>query len=137
MRTQERKVKWLAKHNAVKECSSWHSNLCNLAPNFFCLSTILYFSVKMLVTQIVEQPWGSTNCNPMDCSLPGSSVHGILQGRILEWVAIPISRGFSLPRDQAWVSRIVGRFFTIWTIRDYLFTIRWKKEKHVSCSQEK
>ena len=52
-----------------------------------------------------------TLCDPMDCSLPGSSVHGILQARILEWVAIPISRGSSLPRDQAWVSCIVGRFF--------------------------
>ena len=39
-------------------------------------------------------------CDPMDCSLPGSSVHEILQARILEWVAIPISRGSSLPKDQ-------------------------------------
>ena len=67
----------------------------------------------MLVTQIVEQPWGSTICEPVDCSLPSSSVHGILQARILEWVAIPIFRGSSLPRDYAWVSCIVGRFFTI------------------------
>ena len=49
----------------------------------------------------------------MDCSLPGSSVHGILQARILEWVAIPFSRGSSQPKDQAWVSCIAGRFFTI------------------------
>ena len=39
-------------------------------------------------------------CNPMDCSLPGSSVHGILQSRMLEWVAIPFSRGSSQPRDR-------------------------------------
>ena len=48
----------------------------------------------------------------MDCSPPGSSVHGILQARILEWVAIPFSRGSSQPRDWTWVSCIVGRFLT-------------------------
>ena len=41
-----------------------------------------------------------THCNSVDCSLPGSSVHGILQARILEWVAIPFPRGTSQPRDQ-------------------------------------
>ena len=56
-----------------------------------------------------------TLCHPMDCSLPGSSVHGILQGRILEWVALPSCRGSSRPRDQTCVSYIscIGRgFFT-------------------------
>ena len=52
-------------------------------------------------------------CDPMDCSLPGSSVHGILQARILEWVAFPFSRGPSPPRDQIQVSCIAGRFFTV------------------------
>ena len=52
-----------------------------------------------------------TLCNPMDCSPPGSSVHGILQARILEWVAMPSSRGSSKPRDQNCVSCIpcIGR----------------------------
>ena len=54
-----------------------------------------------------------TLCNPMDYSLPGSSVHGILQTRILEWVAIPFSRGCSQPRDQTQVSHIAGGFFTV------------------------
>ena len=53
-------------------------------------------------------------CDPMDCSPPGSSVHGISQARILEWVAIPFYRGSSQPRDWTWVSCIAGRFFTIW-----------------------
>ena len=53
-----------------------------------------------------------TLCDPMDCRLPGSSVHGILQARILEWVVVPISRGSSLPRDQNGVSCIAGGFFT-------------------------
>ena len=60
-------------------------------------------------------------CNPMDCSPPGTSVHGILQARILEWVAIPFSRGSSPPRDWTWVSWnscIAGRFFTIWATRE-------------------
>ena len=47
----------------------------------------------------------------MDCSLPGSSVHGILQARVLEWVAISFSRGSSRPRDRTWVSHIVGGCF--------------------------
>ena len=50
-------------------------------------------------------------CDLMDCSPPGSSFHGILQERILEWVAIPFSRGSSRFRDRTWVSCIAGRFF--------------------------
>ena len=55
-----------------------------------------------------------TLCSPMDCTPPGSSVHGILQARILEWVAIPSSRGSSQPRDQTQGSSpaLAGRFFT-------------------------
>ena len=49
-----------------------------------------------------------TLCDPMDCSLPGSSVCGILQARILEWVAISSSRGSSRPRDGNQVSCIIG-----------------------------
>ena len=55
-----------------------------------------------------------TLCNPMDCSLPGSFVHGILQAWILEWVTMPLSRDSSQFRDQIQVSLIAGRFFTIW-----------------------
>ena len=58
-----------------------------------------------------------TLCNPTDCSLPGSSAHGILQTRILEWVAILFSRGSSRHRNQTRVSCIVGRFFTNWATR--------------------
>ena len=55
-----------------------------------------------------------TLCDFMDCGLPGSSVHGILQARILEWVAMPSSRGSSPPREQTQVSHIAGRFFITW-----------------------
>ena len=50
----------------------------------------------------------------MDCSLPRSSVHGILQARVLEWVSIPFSKGSSQHRDWTWVSCIAGKFFTVW-----------------------
>ena len=59
-----------------------------------------------------------TLCNPMDCSPPGFSVHGVLRARILEWVAIPFSRGSSRPRDWTCVSCIAGRFFRIWATRE-------------------
>ena len=54
----------------------------------------------------------------MDCNLTGFSVHGILQARILQWVAIPFSRGSSQHRNQTQVSFIAGRFFTVWTTRE-------------------
>ena len=59
-----------------------------------------------------------TLCDPMDCILLGSSIHGIFQARILEWVAISFSRGSSWPRDPTQVSCIVGRSFTIWATRE-------------------
>ena len=59
-------------------------------------------------------------CNPMDCSPPGSSGHGIFQARILEWVSISFSRGSSPPRDQTQVSHIVGRCFTVWATREVI-----------------
>ena len=59
-----------------------------------------------------------TLCDPMDCSQPGSSVHGILQARILEQVVMPSSRGSSWPRDRAWVSCIASRFCISWSTRE-------------------
>ena len=67
-----------------------------------------FFHVKSEVAQSCP-----TLCDPMDCSLPDSSVHGIFQARVLEWGAISFSRGSSQPRDRTWVSHIVGRRFTV------------------------
>ena len=53
-----------------------------------------------------------TMCDPMDCSLPGSSVYGILQARVPEWVAMPFCSGFFRPKDGTQVSCIADRFFT-------------------------
>ena len=61
-----------------------------------------------------------TLCDPMDCSPPGSSVHGILHARVLEWGAISFSRGSSRPRDGTQVSCIAGRWFNIWGTREAL-----------------
>ena len=60
----------------------------------------------------------SDSLRPMDCSPPSSSVHGILQARILEWVAISFSRRSSRPRDQTWVFHTASRLFTLWATRE-------------------
>ena len=65
--------------------------------------------VCVLVTQLCP-----TLCDPTDSSPPDSSLHGTLQARILEWVAIPFSRGSSQSRDWTQVSCIADRFFTVW-----------------------
>ena len=65
------------------------------------------WKVKVKVNQLCP-----TLCDPMDC------VHGILQARILEWVAFPFSRGYSQARDQTQVSHIAGGFFTSWATRE-------------------
>ena len=78
---------------------SWYSS-------FLLVFCPLKKKVKVLGAQSCQTLW-----DPMDCSPPGSSIHGILQARILEWVAIPFSRGSFCPRDQTCVSRIAGKFF--------------------------
>ena len=72
------------------------------------LQSILLDPLLVLITQLYL-----TLCDPIDCSLPGSSAHGISQARILEWVAIPFSRESSQARDETQVSRIASSFFTI------------------------
>ena len=77
------------------------------------LSVVLVFVEEVLVAQLCPPLW-----DPMDCSAPHSSVHGILQARILKWVAISFSWGYFPSRDQTQVSRIADRFFTIWATRE-------------------
>ena len=72
----------------------------------FGLSKDYWSEVK--IAQLCPTLW-----DPMDYT-----VHGILQARILEWVAIPLSRGSSQPRDRTQVSRIAGGFFTSWATRE-------------------
>ena len=90
----------------MKVAVAFHSLINNSFWNSVHWSFFMHFS--MLATQSCP-----TLHNPMDCSPPGSSVHGILQARILEWIAILFSRGSSWPSSRTQVSCITGRFFII------------------------
>ena len=77
-------------------------------------------NVEIFSSIFMANPWESevaqscqTLRDPMDCSLPGSSVHGIFQAIVLEWIAISFSRGSSQPRDRTQVSRSVDRCLTV------------------------
>ena len=82
------------------------------------LLLLLYWlnQLTLIIWELVAQCL--TFCDSMDCSPAGSSVLGILQARILEWVAISFSRGYFQPRDQTQVSCITSRFFTVWANRE-------------------
>ena len=87
--------------------------LRNILDIYKCIGTYACMHTQYEVKWSQAAQLCPTLCNLMDCSLPGSSVHGIFQARILEWVAISFSRRSSQPRDWTRVSRIVGRRFTI------------------------
>ena len=96
-----------------KGCPFQYSGLEN-SMDYIELDTTCHFTLVIL--DIRPGPGAQscpTLCNPMDWSLPGSSVHGTLQASILEWVASPFSRGSSQPIDQMQVSHIAGGFFTV------------------------
>ena len=104
-------------HNYHSRCSFRHTyfrpaSILSLG-FFFFLLRFWKVKVKLSIAQLCL-----TLCHPMDCSPPGSSVHGILQARILEWVAIPFSRASSWPKDWTWVFCIAGKFFTVWATRE-------------------
>ena len=101
------------RHKVIKRTSRFR-----IALFYSSKSTVLILwgaseSPKVKVKVLVAQSC-LTLCDPTDCS---SSVHGILQARILEWVAILFARGSSWPRDQIQVSCTAGRFFTIWATK--------------------
>ena len=84
------------------------------------LPMAFFIELKQKISQFMKVKVKSLRhvwlCNPMDCSLTGSSVHGISQARVLEWVAIAFSRRSSPSRDWTRVSCTVGRRFTVWAI---------------------
>ena len=87
----------------------------------FSSSHVLMWDISILekaVGLVAKSCW--TLADPMDYSLSSSSVHGILQARILDWVAISSSRESSQPRNRTQVSCIAGRFFTDWAMREAL-----------------
>ena len=83
-------------------------------------SEFLICEVEITISESEVAQSCPTLCDPVDGSPPGSSVHGILQARILEWVAISFSRGSSRPRDRTQVSHITGRCFNLCTTREAL-----------------
>ena len=98
----------------VHACSHfWSHPQTQVSFSIYMILSVLKYESE--VTQLCP-----TLCDPMDCSIPGSSVHGIFQARILEWVAISFFRGSSWPRDWTWVSHVAGRCFTIWATGEAL-----------------
>ena len=90
------------------------------AVEFMIWTALIYKDANSWPLSVLVAQLRLTLCYPMDCSLPGSSVLGIYQARLLEWVAISFSRGSSQPRDQTWVSGIADRFLAIWATRQAL-----------------
>ena len=111
-------------------------SLLNMPPFQYYLRKFWYLSdcgtscLKVKVSSLCP-----TLCGLMDCSLPGSSVHGIFQARILEWVAIPFSRGSCQPRDWTQASRTGSGFLIVWATREALKAlvkaIKKKKKKDI------
>ena len=95
----------------------------------------VFFSLKQVKVLVT---WSCpTLCNTRDCSPPVSSVHGILQARILKWVAIPFSRGFSWPRDWTLISHTAGRFLTMWFTREaHILVTTVKFQCHLTFSND-
>ena len=91
---------------------------CHLATGCLLLTALAFMIHREVIVKVARSCL--TLCDPTDYSQPFSSVHAILQARILKWVAIPFSRGSSQPRDWTQVSHIAGRFFTIWATREAL-----------------
>ena len=89
-------------------CDPLDGSLLPIWPWFLSFFSILQMCVCVLVAQSRR-----ALCDPMDCSPPDDSVHGILQARILEWITVPFSRLSTQLRVQTWVSRIANRFLTI------------------------
>ena len=103
LQLQHQSFQWMFRIDFFSECVPYH-------PGFLSI-----ISVTFVFTESVGCTVLSMNCRP-----PCSSVHGILQARILDWVAIAFSRGSSWHRDQTLVSCIEGRFFTFWGTSCYI-----------------
>ena len=113
---------WWGPTSVLEMCGdNTHGNLLSCMFKISMLYCILYLSESEVAQSC------PTLCDPMDCILSGSSVHGILQARTVEWVAISFSRISSRPRDQTLVSHTAGRLFTVWATRgSYILVIQNK-----------
>ena len=119
--------------SSVQNSDSVLHTQCPLFSIFFSTEVIVQYWVEFLVftagpykLPLLYMKWSEvaqscpTLCDPMDCSLPGSSIHGIFQARVLEWVSISFSRGSSWPRNWTGVSCTAGGFSTSWATREAL-----------------
>ena len=123
-----------AVHRVAKsqtQLSNW-TTIFSISVVVLCLSTLgfiesLYDPYFESFIRWSEVKWSrsvvSNSLRPVDCSPPSFSVHGILQARILEWVAISFSRGSSRPRDRTQVPHITGRRFNLCTTREALYQV--------------
>ena len=103
-------------HNGIALLYTWNEhNIVNQLTVFLNIYNIIVNTENLLCLVTQSYP---TLCDPMDCSPAGSSVHGILQARILEWVAISFSRASSQTRDRTRLSHAAGRLFTHWATRE-------------------
>ena len=106
-------TKWIWQHTErIMQCNQvgfipgmqgW-LNTCESINTMYCSNKYC----EALITQVM-----SDLCDPLDCSPPGTSIHEILQARMLEWVAVSFSSGSSWSRDRIWVSCTAGRFFPL------------------------
>ena len=107
-----------------KLLNDWHTHMVCLQCWIDSLISQMCINILFGIVCVLDKWWVLaahlylTIYNPIDCIPPGSSVHGIIQARILEWVAILFSSGPSQPRKSTQVSCIACRFFTIWDARE-------------------
>ena len=109
----------------VMNNKAWHAAIHGVAKSSTRLSywtelNWISFEINSVNLCVLVTQSCMTRCDSMNCSLPGSSVHGILQERILEYVTILFSWWSSRPRNQTQVSLIAGTFFTIWATQETL-----------------
>ena len=98
--------------SVIKYCHCWHWHIKSKQEEYWQIQ----WGANIYDIEVTQSCL--TLCHPMDCGLPDSSVHGIFQARVLEWVAISFCRGFFRPRDWTQVSCIADRPFTIWVTRE-------------------
>ena len=103
---------------ASESAKLWHWSCVTSNKLIQVLWTLILVKMRMKWSEVAQLCL--TLCDPVDCSLPGSSIHGIFQARVLEWVAISFSKWSSQPRDWTQVSSIVGWRFTVWASREVL-----------------
>ena len=133
------RMRWLMPHpwaSLIKHKSSdqaqgvcrWHALSCRQKMQEFSLLVDWSFRQRILAHLLFEVKWSevkATQSCPILCHPMDYTVYGILQARILEWVAFPFSRGSSQPRDQTQVSHIAGGFFTSWATYAQGSVLRW------------